>query len=57
MPESITKLGDCMDFMRELPDNYADLAVCDPPYGINYDVEQNKQAEQGRISNEGKWNQ
>ena len=35
MPESIVKLGDCMDFMRELPDNYAQLAICDVPYGIN----------------------
>ena len=25
---------DCMEGMRELPDNFADLAVCDPPYGI-----------------------
>lgn len=27
--------ADCMDFMRELPDNYYDLAIVDPPYGIN----------------------
>jgi len=33
-PLSEVRLGDCLDFMRELPDNYADLAVCDPPYGI-----------------------
>jgi len=25
---------DCMDYMRELPDNAFDLAICDPPYGI-----------------------
>lgn len=25
--------GDCMDYMRELPDNAFDLAVVDPPYG------------------------
>lgn len=25
--------GDCMDFMREKPDGYYDLAVVDPPYG------------------------
>ena len=28
------KLGDCMDLMRETPDNHFDLAVADPPYGI-----------------------
>lgn len=25
--------GDCIDYMRSLPDNAFDLAVCDPPYG------------------------
>ena len=28
---------DCMDGMREFPDNYFDLAIVDPPYGIGYD--------------------
>jgi len=26
---------DCMDLMKEYPDNYFDLAIVDPPYGIN----------------------
>lgn len=25
--------GDCMDGMREYPDRFFDLAICDPPYG------------------------
>lgn len=25
--------GDCMEFMRDKPDGYYDLAVVDPPYG------------------------
>lgn len=25
---------DCMEGMRDKPDNYWDLAICDPPYGI-----------------------
>ena len=25
---------DCMEFMRDLPDNAFDLAIVDPPYGI-----------------------
>lgn len=29
--------ADCMDVMRELPDNAFDLAICDPPYGIGID--------------------
>lgn len=24
---------DCLTAMREYPENYFDLAVCDPPYG------------------------
>ena len=27
---------DCMDVMKEFPDKYFDLAICDPPYGIKY---------------------
>lgn len=27
--------ADCMDVMREMPDNAFDLAIVDPPYGIN----------------------
>ena len=26
--------GDCMDYMRSLPDNAFELAIVDPPYGI-----------------------
>ena len=26
--------GDCMDYMKDLPDNAFDLAIVDPPYGI-----------------------
>ena len=25
---------DCMDFMRDVPDGYYSLCICDPPYGI-----------------------
>ena len=26
---------DCLEYMRTLPDKYFQLAVADPPYGIN----------------------
>lgn len=26
-------LGDCMDFLREMPDKSVDLVLTDPPYG------------------------
>jgi site-specific DNA-methyltransferase (adenine-specific) len=29
---------DCMDFMRDVPDGYYELCICDPPYGIDADV-------------------
>ena len=28
---------DCIEFMKTKPDNYYDLAIVDPPYGINMD--------------------
>lgn len=28
------RLGDCMDLMRDTPDNHFHLAIVDPPYGI-----------------------
>ena len=34
-PESIVYNADCMDIMKGYPDKYFDLAVVDPPYGIN----------------------
>lgn len=27
--------GDCMEYLRQCPDNAFDLAIVDPPYGIN----------------------
>ena len=24
----------CMEYMKNIPDKYFDLAICDPPYGI-----------------------
>ena len=27
-------LGDCMEYMKEIPDRYFELAIVDPPYGI-----------------------
>ena len=27
--------GDCMEYMKEMPDNAFELAIVDPPYGIN----------------------
>ena len=29
-------LGDCMDLLKDTPDNFYELAIVDPPYGINF---------------------
>lgn len=26
-------LGDCLQVMKHIPDNYVDSIICDPPYG------------------------
>jgi len=28
---------DCVEFMKQYPDNHWELAICDPPYGIGFD--------------------
>lgn len=28
---------DCIEAMKEIPDKYFELAICDPPYGIGID--------------------
>lgn len=38
--------ADCMQYMPSYPDNYFDLAICDPPYGIGYDLKARKTAGQ-----------
>ncbi len=35
---------DCLLGMREYPDNYFDLAIVDPPYGIGYSTRAGKQS-------------
>jgi site-specific DNA-methyltransferase (adenine-specific) len=36
--------GDCMEYMKTMPDKYVDLAICDPPYGIGESKKQRKNA-------------
>jgi site-specific DNA-methyltransferase (adenine-specific) len=52
---------DCMDFMRDKPDNYYDLAIVDPPYGIgilsqfNGADKTNSMFKQTKGINHGEW--
>ena len=34
--EFILNNMDCMDGMKQFPDKYFELAIVDPPYGINF---------------------
>ena len=42
--------GDCMDYMRGLPDKCFDLAIVDPPYGIGQPKQGNLKGYNGRKS-------
>ena len=42
---------DCMDLMRETPDKFYDLCICDPPYGIGEDGRKTE----GRCVPSAKW--
>jgi site-specific DNA-methyltransferase (adenine-specific) len=53
VPYSEVYLMDCVAGLRHYPDNYFDLAVVDPPYGIGADKAQNNAAQQ-RIKAGGK---
>jgi DNA modification methylase len=33
---------DCMELMKQTPDNYYELAIVDPPYGINISLDLHK---------------
>lgn len=35
MPNSEIILGDCFEYIKTLPDNHFDIAIADPPYGID----------------------
>lgn len=37
MPKSIVENIDCMERLRDAPDNHWDLCLTDPPYGVNLD--------------------
>ena len=36
MPKSEAYNTDCLAYMKSLPDNAFDLAVCDPPFGAGF---------------------
>lgn len=42
MPTSEVQNIDCIEGMKQFPDKFFDLAICDPPYGIGYSQRKQK---------------
>ena len=53
VPSSVVYNEDCVEALKRFPENYFDLAIVDPPYGIGADKAQNNAAMQ-RIKADGK---
>lgn len=53
---------DCMEFMKDVPDKFYDLAIVDPPYGETCKLSGGRAKKDGfadywdKITNEGNWN-
>ena len=45
--ESKTYNIDCMEYMREIPDRFFELAVVDPPYGLGRGADANRSRHSG----------
>ena len=50
MPISNAFNMDCMEAMKEFPDKYFELAIVDPPYGINADIKNSNNKKQSKKS-------
>ena len=51
MPISEVHLIDCMEFMKDIPDKFFELAIVDPPYGMEKGSMQGKGKLKNRILN------
>ena len=48
-------LGDCVEAMREYPDKFWNLAVVDPPYGININMNMGRKKGEVKKHDEKQW--
>lgn len=46
---------DCMELMRETPDKYYDLAICDPPYGISVNMNAGRKKGERKRHEDKRW--
>jgi site-specific DNA-methyltransferase (adenine-specific) len=53
--ESIVFNEDCMEVMKRYPDNHFDLAVVDPPYGININMNMGRKKNKRKRHIEKDW--
>lgn len=53
-PSSVVYNADCLEYMRTLPDNAFDIAICDPPYGIGADKNQIQKVKSNKIQGHSK---
>jgi site-specific DNA-methyltransferase (adenine-specific) len=44
---------DCMNILKQTPDNYYDLCICDPPYGIGIDGQKEDITKKGTQKRKG----
>jgi site-specific DNA-methyltransferase (adenine-specific) len=51
MPSSIVYNEDCIEVMKRFDDNYFDLAICDPPYGISSNPSRHGGTGAGKLKN------
>ena len=52
---STVYLMDCMEGMKQYPNNYFDLAVVDPPYGININMNMGRRKGKKKKHQDKKW--
>ena len=54
-PKSEVYNMDCLHAMREMPDNAFDLAIVDPPYGININMNMGRRKGQRKKHKDKDW--
>ena len=47
--------GDCMEYLPQFPDKYFDIAIVDPPYGININMNIGLKKGQAKKREQKKW--
>ncbi len=56
LKESVFINGDCMEYMKTMPDNYVELAIVDPPYGIGLSMINKHGTQKKSIHHDKDWN-